>query len=935
LTVTLGFSLFNGGIKAGTYNGQTGVLYNSSDAGTTISSGGLKQCSNIYCHGSTMAPNGGTNITPAWDNPTTGACGTCHGATAANPPTRGAHYRHAGPISDVGHAYACSLCHSQYPAQHVNNKSEISFAADPKVAGSSYLGTDTMLDAYGTCSTVYCHSNVQGPNGIGGPTAYTTPNWNDKFAQDPNCNMCHQGPTAHYTDLFTGNTTGSHTKHGASRVSCGTCHASDVTADPATCEVCHSANGPHDRHANYGVNVNIVNLFGGTYSGSPTPGDGYGGCTTVYCHSSGQSSTGGALIAGDYKSVNWGAAPITDPILICASCHKNMDTDAAATGSHVMHAQGAANYTCALCHNGNTETTYAAATHANKSINLSFSGPAGGATYSQGNIHAMANGFGTCSVAACHGSTPSPAWGTDFTGIDSCTRCHGTPTAGVAPDYAKAPNLGAHQNHMNPSAMLGYISSIGCSECHVIPATVLATGHITDATPGIAEIAFSGRASLNGVIPAYGATCSVYCHGVAMPRGNTDGANRTPSWGDTAYITGVASHDCAQCHGYPPMSTPNSAAVHAGKLPTDCHTCHSNVNTAGTGFTTGGLASHIDGIVLISANSCSDCHSSAGGPLSGSTPDAYHAKHVQTAFVGTISGGDYGNYTTNSWYAYSNTSGVPDMGCGFCHPQSSATHNNGTIDLNMKNNDTGAAGTLKAKNAATESFTQTSRTSVTCSSVYCHSNGYGLAYTYQATPNWYGGTFADKCSACHGNSPNSGGNTGSAAHGAHLVGIHYNNIYSGTTGKLAASGVTGAAHGDPNTSTTINCNACHNDTVASTANDKNTVCATCHTSSPKGTMVITAGSTNHINGTPDVAFGTFSLKSKSQVRDSITSVAELNNSWTRTNGYKAASSFDASKRTPAFAGGSCSTVDCHNGNNVAWNSTGPLSCEACHTALPQ
>ena len=100
-------------------------------------------------------------------------------------------------------------------------------------------------------------------------------------------------------------------------------------------------------------------------------------------------------------------------------------------------------------------------------------------------------------------------------------------------------------------------------------------------------------------------------------------------------------------------------------------------------------------------------------------------------------------------------------------------------------------------------------------------------------------------------------------------------------------------------------------------------------------MVIATGSTSHIDGTPDVAFGAFSLKSKSQVRDSITSVADLNNSWTRTNGYKAASSFDASKRTPAFAGGSCSTVDCHNGNNVTWSSTGPLSCEACHTALPQ
>jgi predicted CxxxxCH...CXXCH cytochrome family protein len=100
-------------------------------------------------------------------------------------------------------------------------------------------------------------------------------------------------------------------------------------------------------------------------------------------------------------------------------------------------------------------------------------------------------------------------------------------------------------------------------------------------------------------------------------------------------------------------------------------------------------------------------------------------------------------------------------------------------------------------------------------------------------------------------------------------------------------------------------------------------------------MAISTTSTSHINGTPDVAFGTFSVNAKSQLRDSITSVAELNNSWTRTNGYKAgATSHDASKRTPTYAGGSCSTVDCHNGNSVSW-SAGALDCSACHTALPQ
>jgi hypothetical protein len=91
---------------------------------------------------------------------------------------------------------------------------------------------------------------------------------------------------------------------------------------------------------------------------------------------------------------------------------------------------------------------------------------------------------------------------------------------------------------------------------------------------------------------------------------------------------------------------------------------------------------------------------------SGAVPDANHAKHIQTAYVGTVSGGDYGNFATNSWYAFTNTGGVPDMKCGYCHPQSDATHMNGSINLNLDPADAGAAGTRKAQNDAVQSFTQ-------------------------------------------------------------------------------------------------------------------------------------------------------------------------------------------------------------------------------------
>ena len=436
-----------------------------------------------------------------------------------------------------------------------------------------------------------------------------------------------------------------------------------------------------------------------------------------------------------------------------------------------------------------------------------------------------------------------------------------------------------------------------------------------------------------------------------MPKGTTEGANRTPSWSDTGYLTGDPAHDCAQCHGFPPAAI----AAHTGRGPGDCHLCHNSVNAAGDGFTVSGRALHINGIVDPVSDNCSDCHSSAGGPAPGTTPDTYHAKHVRSAFVGSLSGGDYGS-TGKGWYAYSNTGGIPDMGCGYCHPQSASGHMNGSIELNISNSDTGAAGTLKAKNASTPTLSQNPRVSVTCSSVYCHSNGYdaGSGYTYRTTPDWYGGAFAgDRCSACHGNSPNDG-TPGSVAHynriirsdgvtrsRGHFVGIHYDNIYNGSTG-LAAAGSTGTgSHGNPDTSTTLNCQTCHNDTVASSANDSNTVCMTCHdgvTALTKGNAAIRAGSTTHINGQPDVVFDPVSVRSKAQLRDSSQQL--VSGTWDRAISgvaYKNAGAFDqavsALNTGAQFNSNSKTcTVSCHNDNTVMWGASG-VSCSSCHTGL--
>ena len=969
---------FDGTIGSGTYL-EGGVSQNDPATNFMYTNA---TCSASYCHGN--YPGSGKNATPIWGTAASGACGTCHGGSNdANYPQSGSHFVHVGSGE---HNYACTMCHkgivggagpTSYTisdkAKHVNSTMDWSFdASDIRLKGGSEAysiasGTVTPSDgtsrAYGTCNNLYCHSIVQtATGGVLTPNSadYKTPTWGGTSA----CNSCHDtGPGIHAAPAGASYiSTGSHSRHltylftiittmvpGDWIDRCAVCHSTgDGVLGPEHCVKCHNAY-PDPSHANGVINIRFANLFGGvtaTYN-DPTgaPANGFAGCSNTYCHSAG---TGGTSHVGDIRGIaantttNWGTGA-----LACDSCHSGGSTTGPdyANGtpkanSHNKHVVGSG-YMCVDCHNLTVDASNVITTESGLYFHVNAAYNVKGANIT---TYTYAADGGTCTTV-CHGSG-MPKWG-DNTANTTCEKCHGS--AATVPFRDTAGNtvntgakVGAHAAHLN--ATHGYSNAVACSECHVVPGSVNAAGHIDTAIP--AELTFQGPIGIAGSLtPVYGAgSCSTtWCHGAGLSEGGS-----VPVW-NTPLLTGVAANDCTKCHGYPPAGI----GAHAGKLPTDCHTCHSNVNAAGDGFTPGGKALHVDGTIQVTADSCSDCHSSAGGATSGSTPDAYHAKHIQTAFVGSLSGGDYGS-TAAGWYAYSNTGGVPDMGCGYCHPQSAANHMNGSIDLNMSNNDGGAAGTLKAKNAATPNFSQNSRVSVTCSSVYCHSNGYdgGSGYTYQTTPNWYGGTFAaDKCASCHGNSPNSS-IAGSISHysqftrsdGAtkfkgHFVGIHYDNIYTGTTG-LAPAGNTGtSSHGNAATSSTINCQTCHNDTVASSANDKNTVCVTCHTGgAAKGDAAIKAGSTTHIDGKADVAFDPISVKSKAQLRDASQSL--IQSIWSRiVSGvaYKNSGAYDGAvsplNTGAQYDGGTKScTVSCHNNNSVTWGAPS-VSCGSCHTGL--
>ncbi|RJQ43512.1 MAG: CxxxxCH/CxxCH domain-containing protein [Nitrospiraceae bacterium] len=900
LSVTLGFYLFNGSYQGGTYNGQSGVTYNATTTApvTFVSNNNNKTCSNIYCHSTGQSTSSGSSSTPTyasplWDTPASGVCGTCHNVTGL---TSGSHAAHLGTTGVNG----CGDCHTGAAnnASSYNSANHINALID---VANSYTAGGTPGNGYGTCSTASCHDDATG-------NLKTTPTWGTPGG---GCSECHADVPG----------TGSHTKHVTttlySTAVCGDCHDSAVRGTT-----------PPEQHLDSNIDVYDVTAGDLGYPSNKTKASAYTTCTTAYCHSTGQSTTDGNSATPAYAIPTWGNSASA----ACGTCHKVTEASGLTSGSHAAHLGTTGVNGCSDCHTGaaNDASSYNYSNHVNKSIDVANSYTKGGTP---------GNGYGTCSAAACHGNS-SPTWGTDFTGIDGCTKCHGTPTASPAPAYTQAPptdtagdsaatdaQVGAHRAHLQSTIS----SNVACSECHIVPAIVSAAGHINDATPGTAELIFGALASSNSATPSYsGGQCSnVYCHGGAMPKGTTNGADRTPIWNNTNYLTGNAANDCSRCHGYPP----SSLAVHSGKGATDCIICHNaGVNASGTGFTD--PSSHINGTVNISDN-CNDCHSSKGGPAPGNIADTPHARHVQTPYVGKVSTSDYGKLP--NWYSYSNLGGVPNKGCGYCHPQSSATHMNGVINLNLDPNDTGAAGTMKGKNNTVQSYTQTQRVSVTCSSVYCHSSGYfdGSTYQYKSSPNWYGGTFVgDKCDDCHGNMPDT------SSHMTHgRIAIHYDTIYNGTNGLLPAGAASGGGHGDPNTSTTINCNLCHNNVVKMAANDKNTVCAVCHAATPVGTMVIDPSATSHVTGTADINFANVIIRSKAQIRDDITTVTELNTYWQRNNGYKqGASSYDSSKATLAsqatYSNGTCSNVSCHNGFDITWN-TNISTCAACHQDVPR
>jgi len=285
--------------------------------------------------------------------------------------------------------------------------------------------------------------------------------------------------------------------------------------------------------------------------------------------------------------------------------------------------------------------------------------------------------------------------------------CHGADASNAPPmglssaADTTAKGVGAHQAHLVASP--SWHRKVECADCHVVPQTVGATGHLDGDNK--AEVVFSARAG--GAASSWnGTTCTAGCHGSAA----WGGTSATPNW---TRVDGTQSA-CGSCHGAPPPAPHPTGS--------NCAACHPTMEENSLSFRD--PDSHINGKVDVVAQGatggCTSCH----GQTNSAPPK--DLKGNTAATVATV-GAHQAHLKTSDWHHA--------VVCTSCHvvPQTSA-----------------APGHLGGDNIAEVKFDALnplgvySKANATCSTMYCHGNGRGGNGTVSFTR---AGPLA--CNACH------------------------------------------------------------------------------------------------------------------------------------------------------------------------------------------
>jgi predicted CxxxxCH...CXXCH cytochrome family protein len=535
-------------------------------------------CTN-YCH-SNAAPLGGTvqtQSTISWTSTTTPmGCTTCHQtATFGGSGLSTRHSKHLATYS-----YTCDECHTATMADnssatigtvanHVNGAKDVTFSTTALVASINQAAgsyTSNVTAPNYTCASTYCHSGgVSTTPGSFSATASAAIPWNSLTTTT--CQTCHgftaaAAPTMGVAtgSLFAGSAT--HMNHVANTAVigtnyvCGACHQATVAATTDS-PITNAAN-----HVNGNKDVSIATRGGFIWTGLYTTA---GGCTTVYCHSSGQASPA-------YQSVNW-----TDTwTSVCNRCHGtgnnygSPDYTSGAAGSatansHSAHTQVGAT-SCVTCHSGVATAAggviAAGGLHTNGTPNVAFSGLTGTPGYSG----AAGTPAKQCSNVACHGNNPVQ-WGAKL----GCRGCHGASTGATVDDDVD-------DYTFTSITAPGTLSKIDLDDW-------TANGH--GATSLSTE---SGNTAPDFDAGATADGC-VYCHDVGVTHGNANNFFRLANVG-TGTTIAEKNGVCTVCHdgaGYLGKSASaatqvgayhygadhgTAPATYGGQLCWDCHDPH-------------------------------------------------------------------------------------------------------------------------------------------------------------------------------------------------------------------------------------------------------------------------------------------------------------------------------------------------------------------------
>lgn len=548
----------------GSNAGQTGQLAPSATYG---------QCSNIYCHSNVQtSPPGGalTYGTPTWGGGTlTCSTASCHGGdTDPNKIATGSHTKH---VQTSGYNYSCSVCHlnrGKDTAYHADYNIDVNISFGGQ--GGTYSGNPAPGDAYGSCSSVYCHGA-------------TTPAWGGAALD---CGGCHYGNNT---------LAGKHSVHYATTTlatstSFTPSNNSTTTAYIYSCGVCHNATshaqGPVSANQAAQVSFDATVAGGGTYTaGAFVAADrGFnwtaGTCSSTYCHSNG---AGGAP---NNTTFNWNSPTGT---LGCNGCHNYTKASGTpmATGSHTAHINNAdaalATFNCYRCHNATTTNDTSIANkslHVNRTKNVNFDTLNPSGTYTSPNCSNLyCHSTGKTSTDVPPANLPAIYGGSHFTTMAwggaaiGCNGCHGRSVSAGAPDYtstgAGAAGANSHMAHTGNGTDSG-----SCDTCHT-NTTNTGTSIKAGSTLHLnttREVTFNTTKAGSGATYTAGTkTCSnLACHGTSQWGGpsQTCVSCHSAALGDRRQITGsggdfvrssrhvsngttteiVTQWDCVVCH---------------------------------------------------------------------------------------------------------------------------------------------------------------------------------------------------------------------------------------------------------------------------------------------------------------------------------------------------------------------------------------------------